>query len=328
MSATIAQKLHWWKLRTEWYRKKLQLKNPPYFINLEPTGFCNLHCTVCSYKQERGKGYIDVDLARRTINDASDFGVSQVRFFLAGEPIYHPHLGELIGYAKSKGLLTQIHTNANHLDEKRSLAILESGLDHISFSFDGENKEEYEAIRVGGDYDRTLGNILKFLELKKKLPKSHTFVTFQVIKPYKKGVPFVSKLSPEFQKNFAGLPVDRFLVLAPFHWPGMEEMGFEKPSGKLIYHCPVLWQSLSVGWDGRVLGCCGDLNGVVVLGDVKEQRLSDIWNGNKIVSLRKLHLAHRHKDIPLCRDCDVVYVRAHPVLRDLRDLLTNRWCPI
>lgn len=271
---------------------------------------------------------MDLDLGKRAIDDAADFGVSQVRYFLAGEPIYHPHLGELIRHAKAKGMLTQIHTNANHLDEQRALSILDSGLDHISFSFDGENKEDYEAIRVGGDFDDTLDNILRFLELKKQHPKADTFVTFQVIKPYREGVPFVHKLSPEFQKKFAGLPVDRFLVLAPFHWPGSEESGIEKPSGNKLYHCPVLWQSLSVGWDGRVLGCCGDLNGLVVLGDVRHQRLADIWNCSKIVSMRRLHLQHRHKDIPLCSDCDVVYVRAHPILRDLRDLVSGKWCPI
>lgn len=321
-------KIHWWRLRWQWYRKKLILSQPPYFINLEPTGYCNLRCAVCSYRQDRGKGYLDMDIARKTLNEAARFGVSQVRFFLAGEPIFHPRLDEMIGFARHLNLLTQVHTNANYLDEKRSRKLLDSGLHHISFSFDGETAEEYESIRIGGDYQKTLGNIIHFLELKKEKGSRYPYVTFQVIKPYRVGSPFTPRLSDDFKAEFEGLPVDRFLVLYPFNWPGMEPPEFIRPSGKKFFPCPVLWQSLSVGWDGRIFGCCGDLNGEVELGDVHKDHLQDVWNGEKIVVMRRLHVEKRHREIPLCSECDVIYVRVHPFLRDMKDLLTGRWNPL
>jgi radical SAM protein with 4Fe4S-binding SPASM domain len=328
VSGLLKHKIHWWRLRTEWYRKKLVLSQPPYFINLEPTGFCNLRCTVCSYRQDRGKGYVDLGLAERIIEDAARFGVSQVRFFLAGEPLFHPHLDKMIAQARRNGMLTQIHTNANYLDKKRAAKLLDSGLDSISFSFDGETREEYDAIRVGGDFEITFNNIIQFLQMKKDRGTTSPFVSFQVIKPYRENLPFFPTISDEFKQKLDGLPIDRFHVIYPFSWPGQEEQGFNRPHGNRIFPCPVLWQSLSVGFDGRVFGCCGDLNGEVVLGDMHELSLQDVWNCDKIIEMRRLHLQKRHMDIPLCRECDAMYVRAHPVIRDVFELVTGRWNPL
>jgi len=319
--------LHWWRLRTQWYRKKLKLTLPPYFINIEPTGFCNLHCKVCSYKQDRGKGYISLEMAERVIENAAQFGVSEVRFFLAGEPLFHPHLSEMIGWARDRGLRTMVHTNATVLSGPRAEQLLDSQLDALSLSFDGENAEEYECVRVGSEFEPTLQNILAFLKLKKSRAQARPHVTLQVIKLYK-GNGETPHLSPEFKRHFDGLPVDRFLVLLPFAWPGQEPGDFVRPVGTRYFPCPVLWQSLSVAWDGRILGCCGDLNGIITLGDLHQQRLEEIWNGPAIVEMRRKHVLGQHRSIPLCRHCDAVYVRVHPALRDLKELMVGQWSPL
>ena len=328
MTDLLKYRIHWWRLRTDWYRKKLVLKQPPYFVNLEPTGFCNLRCTVCSYQQNRGRGYFDMELAEKVIAEAADFGVSQMRFYLAGEPLFHPHLDDMIRMARKRGMLTQVHTNATILDEKRSNKILDSGLDSISFSFDGENAEEYEAVRVGSKFDATLNNIIRFLQMKKDRGVSQPFVTFQVIKIYHPGSPFSPHISPEFKKHFDGLPIDQFRVLYPSSFPGLDRLEVTRPTGKTVFPCLVLWQSLSVGWDGKILGCCGDLNGVMTLGDVRNDRLKDVWNSELMVWMRRQHVLKNHHSIPLCRDCDAVYKRTHPAIHDLKELFTGKWTPL
>lgn len=269
-----------------------------------------------------------MDLVRQVIEDAAGFGVSQIRFYLAGEPLFHPHLDEMISIARQHGMLTQVHTNATILDEKRSAKLLDCGLDSISFSFDGENAEDYEAVQVGSKFESTLKNIIRFLRMKKDRGLNHPFVTFQVIKPYRSGSPFSPRLSPEFKQRLDGLPIDQFRLLYPFSWPGQEAREFVRPTGQKLFPCPVLWQSLSIGWDGRYLGCCGDLNGVLTLGDARKDRLKEIWNSEQMVWMRRQHVLKNHQFIPLCRDCDAVFVRAHPAIRDLRDVVTGKWTPL
>jgi len=327
-ASKLAHNLHWWRLRVQWYRKRVILRHPPYFINLEPTGFCNLHCKVCSYTHARGKGYMDLNLAQKTIAEAAQFGVSEVRFFLAGEPLFHPHLGELIKSARQQGLLTQVHTNATILDGKHSAILLESGLDTLSLSFDGETAEEYEGVRIGSKFQPTLDNILGFLRMKKAGGHHLPYTTLQVIKLNQAGNFTSPTLSPQFKQLFEGLPVDRFLVIHPFAWPGQEPQEFVRPVGKKYFPCPILWQSLSVGWDGRILGCCGDLNGVMTLGDVRTDHLQDVWNGDKIVEMRRRHIRGEQNSIPLCQGCDITRVRVHPAMRDLKELVFGKWTPI
>ena len=90
---------------------------------------------------------MEMALYKKIIDEAKDFGVCQIRLFLAGEPFLHKGIAEMISYAGGRDLETLIHTNATLLDETLSRRILEAGLDLISFSFDGETKEEYESIR-------------------------------------------------------------------------------------------------------------------------------------------------------------------------------------
>ena len=56
----------------------------------------------------------------------------------------------MISYAKEKGILeVMINTNAVSLNEKKSIEIINSGLDVMIYSFDGGSKKTYEKMRPG-----------------------------------------------------------------------------------------------------------------------------------------------------------------------------------
>jgi len=63
------------------------------------------------------------------------------------------------------------------------------------------------------------------------------------------------------------------------------------------------WTKMSVLVDGRVVPCCMDYDGKYVLGDLKRGSLKSIWNGEKMVRLRKALLEGRKEDIELCSKC-------------------------
>jgi radical SAM protein with 4Fe4S-binding SPASM domain len=63
--------------------------------------------------------------------------------------------------------------------------------------------------------------------------------------------------------------------------------------------------NFTVDFAGRVVGCCRDLRSEYVLGNLLEQPAAQIWNGDRMVSLRKALAAKRPQDIGICKACDV-----------------------
>jgi MoaA/NifB/PqqE/SkfB family radical SAM enzyme len=150
-----------------WYRKQIHRSYPPEYINVEPTNACNLCCTVCSLDRKRPSGLMKLELARAILENAKQTGVREVRFFLAGEPVLHPELPEMVKFAVDLGLHTVIHSNATRLTTEIGRKLIKTGLHELSFSFNGQNAEEYEAIHQGATFKDTLDNVIWFLEEKK-----------------------------------------------------------------------------------------------------------------------------------------------------------------
>ncbi len=149
---------------------KKNLNYLPLKLWIETTSRCNLSCKLCANKNlnQSQKGDMQFWLFKKIIDEAKDF-VFQANLFHRGEPLLHPEITQMISYAKQNGILTCIHTNATLLDENISEKLILSGLDKIFFSFDSYNKNDYEKNRKGSDYDKTLSNIINFLQIKKKL---------------------------------------------------------------------------------------------------------------------------------------------------------------
>ena len=77
---------------------------------------------------------------------------------------------------------------------------------------------------------------------------------------------------------------------------------------------------MSIAWDGRVLLCCGDLNGRVVLGDLKVDDAKQIWLGKSMCKLRQAMGEHRNIPYPICNSCDALWRGVHPLIGDAASL--------
>ena len=69
------------------------------------------------------------------------------------------------------------------------------------------------------------------------------------------------------------------------------------------YLCNYPWRSVVVLWDGRVVPCCRDDDARLVLGDLKRERLRDIWHGVCAKALREAHSSGRFDGPHLCEEC-------------------------
>ena len=277
----------------------------PTRLWIEPTSFCNLKCIMCPNKElsRKDKGFMEFSLFKKIIDEISFFA-HDVNLFHRGESLLHPQIFKMIKYAKNKGLSTRLNTNATLLDEKRSYEIFNSGLDFLSFSFDGYEKKTYEKIRVGADFEKTLDNIINFLLIKKKLGKNSPYVTFTVIEfSEDSSIRAKKDVKEQFIKKFNSLPLDHFVIRSPHNWSGAYNTE-EMTSNKSFCCCTFPWYSLTVFWDGSVLPCPQDFFGKLILGNVKDSSLEDIWNGSREIFLREKLSKRNYQDIIPCNNCD------------------------
>ncbi|MBI5406117.1 MAG: SPASM domain-containing protein [Nitrospirae bacterium] len=296
------------------YRKKLiELPYSPREFWIEPTNHCNLRCVMCPHGKglHVQKGYMDMGLYLRIINELRVLNVQRINLFLGGESLLHKKLAEMIAIARDYRIPVRLHTNAAFLTADLSTRLLENGgLEEISFSFDGEEKDYYERVRVNAKFENTLANIRRFLEIKKSRALGMPRVIVQVIKERKTNGS-TPVLSDKFKALFEGLPVDKFNPICFHNFGGMLEVTGDvkyEVAKKEYKPCHQPWRSMSVAWDGEVVGCCLDMEKKLILGNLRTQGIMEVWNGKPSKEFRQALAAERYADIELCRECDQLWI--------------------
>ncbi|MGB9879683.1 MAG: radical SAM protein, partial [Anaerolineae bacterium] len=289
-------------------RRSVSVPYLPIYMGIETSGLCNLRCVMCPHGQEpyrsRKRGHMSFDMFRRVVDEARTF-VDDADLFGGGEPLLNPYIFDMIAYAKAAGIRTRLHTNATLLDLERSRALLESGLDFLSLSFEGYSKEFYERTRVYAIYEETLENIQRFLELKSSRGYRKPYTVLQVLKPALGDQTVEIEIGLERLRKmlapFTGL--NEFKVI-PVHNYGGKVASVVQTQRVHYSPCTFLWYALFVLWDGTIVPCCVDWWGDYSLGNINDTTLKHAWNGVKLQHLRMSLASGQYKQIPLCKDCD------------------------
>lgn len=287
------------------YRKRSETcAYPPTRVWVEATSHCNLKCSFCGNRMlgKDDRGFMEFDLFRKLADEASGV-VRQFNLFHRGESLLHPRIGEMIRYARNKGLRTRIHTNGTRLSHDLAIELIESGLDVLSFSFDGYDREMYEANRPGASFDKVLANMIGLLAAKKESGAKKPFVALELMELADCPADELKKKRADFLRSFEGLPLDKFIIRRPHNWGGLVNTT-SAPENVRRTACPLLWHALVVFWDGKVLPCPQDFFGALRIGDANEQRLMDIWNSEGLRALRREMARPESLTRKPCLDCD------------------------
>lgn len=301
-----------YRLLRSYLKREVESRGFPVELALEITNHCNADCVMCPrQKMTRPKGFMSMALFKKIVDETRPY-TEFIFLHLAGEPLLHPSLLEMIEYCGKIGLKCGLSTNAICLDEEQARGLVESSLDVLVLSFDGVSKETYEKIRRQANFEKTLANIERFLQLKAGKKKS-PYTMIQLI--YQKENFSEAR---EFYFKWKKSTVDIVRVKPYLNYPGLDEFQGKIPlrtdrdavvqAGKKKRQeknqpCVLLWRQLAIYWDGTVVGCCMDFLSGAVIGDVNKESLSDIWNGAAMQALRKIHAQGKQMDFPLCREC-------------------------
>lgn len=293
--------------REKWreYPERFHVGKFPLFIDVEVTSECNLKCPFCATtfrSRKIPKGYMSLNTVKRIVDEGSDNNLYGVKFNIRGEPLLHPQIHEFIEYAKQKGFIdVYFNTNAMFLSEEMSWKLIESGLDRLSISFEGYSKEVYEKHRVGSEFEIVLKNIGNLQSLKKKMGVQHPKIRVQTVM-----LPDLKDTFEEYKKFWS----DRADEVGFLDY---KEMKIKKRGGQYPWACPQIWQRMAIWWDGTILPCNHDDDGVIAVGNLNEGvTLKQAWNSEKLNNIRDLHkngMAHK------VSACDGCYLRDSEILK-------------
>jgi radical SAM protein with 4Fe4S-binding SPASM domain len=287
------------------YRKKTpQLPYLPVRLWVELTSFCNYRCVMCPNKEleKDAHGFMDIALFKKIVDEAGEF-VFDINLAHRGESLLHPQLVEMIEYAKQKKIFLRLHTNGSLLSEDLGRRLIRSGLDRLSFSFDGFDETTYESIRIGGQFNKTIKNITRFLEIKKEVKSRHPETSIEVINFNGQDSEKTGRAEKKFRELFKNLPLDSFVVKELHNWAGETKKEIQT---EVYSACPFPWNALVIFWDGTVLPCTQDFFGHYPIGNAVSTSLKEIWNSDRQIHLRKQLAAREIREFKTCSQCDRV----------------------
>ena len=263
----------------------------------EITNACNLSCSFC-HKTKREVRYVsaeDFEVGIKRLRSYADY----LYFHLMGEPLLHPQLGYLLEAAHREGFRVILTTNGTLLKKREEELLSASALHKVSISL-----HAYEANEMGMPLYEYLSQCFEFCR------KASEKGIICVLRLWNKDG--ADKLNGEILKEmhtafpgewkeiYSGYKMcDRvFLEWGErFDWPDVE--------GEYLgedHTCYGLRDQVGVLCDGTVVTCCLDADGAIPLGNIFEDRLSDILSSERAVRLRE-SLERRCVSEELCRRC-------------------------
>jgi radical SAM protein with 4Fe4S-binding SPASM domain len=290
------------RLVWEYRRRKTQVSGMPIRLWIESTSRCNLRCVMCPNKDlaASDKGTMELALFRKIIDEARDFA-QDIYLHHRGEPLLNPALFEMIAYASQAGLRTRFHTNGALLTADKTRKLLEAGPDLVSFSVDGFEKGTYEAIRVGAEFEKTVTNILRLVELKRDMRLTKPYVVVEKIRFQNPKSPEDAAAVQALRSRFLKAGVNEVIEKDEYVWTqNTAPVINEKRTCKA---CTFPWYAMVICADGSVTPCPQDFNAGMVMGNVQTSSLKEIWNGPAYQALRKA-FATGIQSFELCRRCD------------------------
>jgi radical SAM protein with 4Fe4S-binding SPASM domain len=283
----------------------------PLSVSAELTNNCNLNCPECnsgSGKMTRDKGYMDIDLFSKVIGEIGPF-LFNINLFFQGEPMLHPKFFTFM--KKCSNIYTTVSTNGHFLSVGNAEILVRSGLNKLIISLDGFDQEVYSSYRKNGDINKVFEGIKNVSEEKKKHPSSmKLIIQFLVNRNNEHQIDEVRHYVREMNatlmlKSMQIINKEAFELWLPaagkYRRYENKGQGYQLKS-KFPDRCERLWFNPVISWDGKVLPCCFDKDAEHVMGDLKEDSFSDIWNGPKYRIFRKSILSDRGMT-EICRNC-------------------------
>lgn len=289
----------------------------PAYVQLQTINACQAACTMCpydTYSKVFQRGRMEDWLFEKIISEIAEHPeIGALVPMLQNEPLLDKKLFDrLRRFRELVGDRVEIEmvTNGALLTDETVENIRDVRLDVLDISLDALTKETYEKIRIGLNFDQVIAGVERVIAA--GLP--HTKIFVRLVRQ-RDNVHEIRAFAKRWRARGVGVfiysahdragSVDRFaerISIPRNAQPILHKL--ERRASKLWFgHCPVPFSVASILHNGDVLMCVHDWARKDIIGNVRENTLIEVWNGERMLEIRALVSERRYDEVPACRDC-------------------------
>jgi len=277
----------------------------PLNASIEINNTCNLKCLMCNtHLSKRPFGYMELDLFELILKELIKIGINSVGLHTVGEPLMYKDLDGLFNLIDKYNFKISLSTNGQFPHRLKNLLRSYSHLlNDIRFSIDGATPKVYENIRRGAEFKK----LIQSLEIFHKF--NHEKINYNLDVKIGSVINMTNIYEiPTFFKTYGKYcwPENiRFTLInslspdSSYFW---ETLPFPNLVRKTV-PCIMPFKSIIFTYDGKITLCCRDYNGDLVVGDIRNNSIIEIWNGKLSEKIRNQHLISKDLEIELCQEC-------------------------
>lgn len=285
----------------------------PYYLDVELTNFCNFNCCFCptgTKAMQRMRGHMPDNVADAIAENVKKYNIPAVRFIRWGEPTLHPNYLSILEKVKNAGALIHINTNGSLLDEEQIQKLLDMHLDSIKFSFQGADEGTYNEMREGGDYLRLLDIVRKFHEMRGErdypyiqISTTLTGETADQIEGFKSDIGDYCDYYNVGYTKLNHLNVDTMNIDEEEKNKIRRLQEHETINHTFRPVCVEAFDKLSINWNGDVTLCCSDYDNFMLVGNILDMDLKQIFNSRAADIYRDAIAKMQYGKIKCCSNC-------------------------
>lgn len=296
-------------------------------LYIEPSSACNLRCSMCFRNNwfDEKYGLMAAEIWNDVLDSLTRFDrayIKTVMFAGMGEPLTNPNIFDMIRDIKNLGKSAELLTNGSLLDKICIDRLLECGLDMLWISVDGFERETYEKIQNGSQFDSIIKGLDYFSVKKGNTKLGITFVMMKEnLCETDKINAFADRVGADMINLSYVIPSSELLKTDSVYdvgYPIGKMHRLKKRLSRALNLCPFIDEGVCfVRWDGDISPCMQLLHNSYTylfeekrkvyrhsFGNVKERSLYEIWNSEEYKAFRERVRKFEFPDCTVCDGCD------------------------
>lgn len=274
-------------------------------LTIEVTNACPCHCVICPRdKRTKPIKTMDFDFFRRIVDQGVEGGMDILTLCGFGEAFMDKGLLQKIEYVKQQYPFVSIYlSTTGFLLNDFNIGEIVPLLDTLKISHFSDDEETFRKMHgKATDYRTTEIALEKVCALPQNIRPYLIFLFVQTKINEGETTEWIQRWEPK---------VDEVMVWKTHNWAGQWPSEFTYLEQEPVTSCGRPFHGdLNIHSDGTVSPCCFDFDGKMIIGDLTQQTLKEIYFGDALKRIQEVHQKKTFCDSGLlCAKCDQIRSR-------------------